>query len=145
MLFRSQGRIYQALEELHRSVRGHKGAQGQIEAMQEEMREVINDLQQRRLNERTLQKQERIFQRMLEASRSIHSRGFKEDREATGGRDQPYSGPPGMPADRGQMPDALREAMRRALEGSYPDEYRTLLQRYYEQVYDDAMRAERAP
>ncbi len=140
-----QGRIYQALEELHRSVRGHKGAQGQIEAMQEEMREVINDLQQRRLNERTLQKQERIFQRMLEASRSIHSRGFKEDREATGGRDQPYSGPPGMPADRGQMPDALREAMRRALEGSYPDEYRTLLQRYYEQVYDDAMRAERAP
>lgn len=140
-----QGRIYQALEELHRSARGHKGAQGQIEAMQEEMREVINELQQRRLNERTLQKQERIFQRMLEASRSIHSRGFKEDREATGGRDQPYSGPPGMPDDRGQVPDALREAMRRALEGPYPNEYRILLQRYYEQVYDDAMRAEGAP
>lgn len=140
-----QGRIYQALEELHRSMRGHKGAQRQIESIQEEMREVLGDLQQRRLDARTLQKQERVFQRMLDASRSIHSRGFKEEREAIGGTDQPYSGPPGMPSDLGQVPDVLRQAMRQALEGTYPAEYRALLQRYYEQVYEDAMRAEGAP
>ncbi|MGB1717135.1 MAG: DUF4175 family protein [Candidatus Latescibacterota bacterium] len=140
-----QERVYQALQELHKSMRGHKGAQGQIEAIQEEMREVLGDLQQRRLNARTLEKQERIFQRMLESSRSIHSRGFKEDREATGGRDQPYSGPPGMPEDLGQVPDVLRQAMRQALEGAYPAEYRHLLERYYEQVYEDALQMEGAP
>jgi hypothetical protein len=134
-----QGRLYQALEDLQRSMRGHKGAQGQIEAIKEEMREVLGDLQQRRLNQRTLQKQERIFQRMLDASRSIHSRGFKDEREARGGQDQPYAGPPGLSEDLGQTPDLLRQAMRRALEGNYPAEYRALLQRYYEQVYEDAM------
>ena len=82
---------------------------------------------------------------MLESSQSIHSRGFKEDREATGGRDQPYSGPPGMPEDLGQVPDVLREAMRQALEGAYPAEYRLLLERYYEQVYEDALQVEGAP
>lgn len=140
-----QERVYQALQELHKSMRGHKGAQGQIEAIQEEIREVLGDLQQRRLNARTIEKQERIFQRMLESSRSIHSRGFKEDREATEGRDQPYSGPPGMPEDLGQVPDVLRQAMRQALEGAYPAEYRLLLERYYQQVYEDAIQMERAP
>ena len=120
-------------------MRGHKGAQGQIEAIKEEMREVLGDLQQRRLNQRTLQKQERIFQRMLDASRSIHSRGFKDEREARGGQDQPYAGPPWLSEDLGQTPDLLRQAMRRALEGNYPAEYSALLQRYYEQVYEDAM------
>ncbi len=134
-----QGRIYQELEDLQRSMRGHKGAQGQIEAIKEEMREVLGQLQQRRLDQRTLQKQERIFQRMLDASRSIHSRGFKEEREARGGEDQPYAGPPGLTEGLGQTPDLLRQAMRRALEGNYPAEYRALLQRYYEQVYEDAM------
>jgi len=134
-----QRQIYQSLEDLQRSMRGHKGAQGQIEAIQKEMREVLDELQQRRLNQRTLQKQERIFQRMLDASRSIHSRGFKEEREARGGEDQPYAGPPGLADDLGQTPDLLRQAMRRALEGDYPVEYRILLQRYYEQVYQDAL------
>ncbi|MFT5087049.1 MAG: hypothetical protein ACI906_004109 [Candidatus Latescibacterota bacterium] len=137
-----QRRIYQALEDLQRSMRGHKGAEGQIEAIQEEMREVLGELQQRRLDQRTLQKQERIFQRMLDASRSIHSRGFKEERQARGGEDQPYAGPPGLSEDLGQMPDLLRQAMRRALEGEYPAEYRVLLQRYYEQVYQDALGTE---
>jgi hypothetical protein len=137
-----QRRIYQALEALQQSMRGHKGAQGRIEKIQEEMREVIGDLQRRRLDSRTLRKQERISQRMLDASRSIHSRGFKEERQAKSGAAPPYAGPPGLPTDLGQAPDLLRRAMRQALQGDYPGEYRALLERYYEQVYQDALGGE---
>ncbi len=134
-----QRRIYQALEKMQQSMRGHKGAQSRIEAIQEEMREVIGDLQRRRLNSRTLRKQERISQRMLDASRSIHSRGFKEERQAKSGLAQSYAGPPGLPEGLGQAPDLLRRAMRQALQGDYPGEYRALLERYYEQVYRDVL------
>ena len=79
---------------------------------------------------------------MLDASRSLHSRGFKEKRQGKIGADQPYTGPTILPSDLGQVPDRWRQALRRALEGPYPDEYHALLKRYYEQVYQDAQERE---
>ena len=132
-----QQRLMQARDELGRSMRGHRGAQQRVAAIEEEMRDVLSDLNQRRLNQRTIRKQERIYQRMLDASRSLHSRGFKEKREGATAADQPYAGPAALPADLGQTPDVWRQALQRAMAGPYPDEYRALLRRYYDQIYRD--------
>jgi len=137
-----QTRLLQQLDEIGRSLRGHRGAQQRVEEIEKEIREVLADLSRRRLDQRTLQKQERIYQRMLDASRSLHSRGFKEKRQGKIGADQPYTGPTRLPSDLGQVPDRWRQALRRALEGPYPDEYHALLKRYYEQVYQDAQERE---
>ena len=134
--------LMQALDEIARSLRGHRGAQQRVRAIQEEMRDVLADLQRGRLNQRTRQNQERIYQRMLDASRSIHSRGFEEKRRSITATDQPYAGPVAVPADRGQTPDLWREALRQALAGPYPEEYRALLRRYYDQIYQDLQERE---
>ncbi len=133
---RQQG-LMQALDEIARSLRGHRGAQQRVQAIQDEMRGVLADLQRRRLTQRTRRNQERIYQRMLDASRSIHSRGFDEKRRSITADDQPYAGPTALPANRGQSPDLWREALRQALAGPYPEEYRALLRRYYDQIYQD--------
>ena len=129
--------LMQALDEIARSLRGHRGAQQRVQAIQDEMRDVLADLQRGRLTQRTRQNQERIYQRMLDASRSIHSRGFDEKRRSITATDQPYAGPTALPANRGQTPDLWREALRQALAGPYPEEYRALLRRYYDQIYQD--------
>ncbi|MDE2814483.1 MAG: hypothetical protein OXM01_15750, partial [Gemmatimonadota bacterium] len=129
--------LMQALDEIAHSLRGHRGAQQRVQAIQDEMRDVLADLQRGRLTQRTRQNQERIYQRMLDASRSIHSRGFDEKRRSITATDQPYAGPTALPADRGQTPDLWREALRQALAGPYPEEYRALLRRYYDQIYQD--------
>ena len=129
--------LMQALDEIARSLRGHRGAQQRVQAIREEMRDVLADLQRGRLTQRTRQNQERIYQRMLDASRSIHSRGFDEKRRSITATDQPYAGPTTLPADREQTPDLWREALRQALAGPYPEEYRALLRRYYDQIYQD--------
>ena len=134
--------LMQALDEISRSLRGHRGAQQRVQAIQEEMRDVLADLQRGRLNQRTRQNQERIYQRMLDASRSIHSRGFDEKRRSITATDQPYAGPTALPADREQTPDLWREALRQALAGPYPEEYRALLRRYYDQIYQDLQERE---
>jgi len=133
-----QRRIFAALQELQRAARGHRGAQQRIGAIEEEMKEVLTDMERRRLNPRTLNSQNRILQRMLDAGRSLHTQGFEEKRRSADGQDRAYAGPAWLPEDLGQSYDHLREAMRRALEGPYPDEYRTLIRRYYEQLYQDA-------
>ena len=137
-----QNRLMQALGELGRSLRGNRGAQQRVDAIEKDIREVLTDLGHLRLDQRTLQNQERIYQRMLDASRSLHSRGFKEKRQGKTGADQPYAGPTALPMDLGQVPDRWRQALREALEGPYPDEYHALLKRYYEQVYQDAQERE---
>ena len=129
--------LMQALDEVARSLRGHRGAQQRVQAIQDEMRDVLADLQRGRLTQRTRQNQERIYQRMLDASRSIHSRGFDEKRRSITATDQPYAGPTTLTADREQTPDLWREALRQALAGPYPEEYRALLRRYYDQIYQD--------
>ena len=134
--------LMRALDEIARSLRGHRGAQQRVQAIQEEMRDVLADLQRGRLTQRTRQNQERIYQRMLDASRSIHSRGFDEKRRSITADDQPYAGPTALPANRGQSPDLWREALRQALAGPYPEEYRVLLRRYYDQIYQDLQERE---
>ena len=129
--------LMQALDEISRSLRGHRGAQQRVQAIRDEVRDVLADLQRGRLTQRTRQNQERIYQRMLDASRSIHSRGFDEKRRSITATDQPYAGPTTLPTDRGQTPDLWREALRQALAGPYPEEYRALLRRYYDQIYQD--------
>ena len=133
-----QRRLYEALQELRREARGHRGAQQRIGAIEKEMEEVLADMQRSRLSQRTLENQNRILQRMLDASRSIHTRGFDEEkRQSESGLDHPFAGPAWIPDDLGQSYDRLREALKHALQGPYPDEYRTLIQRYYEQLYQD--------
>ena len=134
--------LMQALDEIVRSLRGHRGAQQRVQAIREEMRDVLADLQRGRLNQRTRQNQDRIYQRMLDASRSIHSRGFEEKRRSITATDQPYAGPAAVPSDREQTPDLWREALRQALAGPYPEEYRALLRRYYDQIYQDLQERE---
>ena len=74
---------------------------------------------------------------MLDASRSIYSRGLKKKRQSETGADSDYAGPMWIPEDLGQRPDLWREAMKRALAGNLPREYRELVRRYYESVYAD--------
>ncbi len=129
--------LMQALGEIARSLRGHRGAQQRVRTIQKEMEDVLADLQRGRLTQRTRQNQERLYQRMLDASRSIHSRGFEEKRRSIAGTTPPYAGPTTLPTDRGQPPDLWRDALREALAGPYPEEYRAVLRRYYDQIYQD--------
>lgn len=85
------------------------------------------------------------MQRMLDASRSIHTQGQEEKRRAESGQDQGYSGPGALPADLGQAYDQLRGAMKRALEGPYPEEDRALIEQYDERVYQDLLGRQEQP
>ena len=132
-----QRRIQQALAEVERSLRGQRSLQERVGAIQKEMRSVLAGMERRRADPRVLQGQERILQRLLDASRSIHARGFEKRRRSEQGEQRAFTGPGWLPVDLGQRPDAWREAMRRALAAGYPPEYRELIRRYYESVYQD--------
>ena len=133
--------LMQALDEVARSLRGHRGAQQRVQAIQDEMRDVLADLQRGRLTQRTRQNQERIYQRMLDASRSIHSRGFDEKRRSITATDQPYAAQPPCPPIAGRRPTCGAKPCAKRSPVLILRKYRALLRRYYDQIYQDLQAA----
>ncbi|MFC1527044.1 DUF4175 family protein, partial [Candidatus Latescibacterota bacterium] len=103
-----QRRVYRALEELEREVRGHRGMERRVEAIRKEMDSLLRDMERSRPQPRVVQSQERILQRMLDASRSIYSRGFEKKRRSESATERAFSGPDWLPPDLGQSRDRLR-------------------------------------
>ncbi len=132
-----QQRIYRALGEVGKSLRGQRSLEGRVEEIRKDMESVLSRLRRNAADPLVRKGQQRILQRMLDASRSIRSRGFEKRRRSETAQQQRYNGPDWIPADLGQQPDALADAMRRALAGEYPVEYRQLIRRYFETVYQD--------
>jgi len=132
-----QRRIFRALAELEREIRGHRGMEKRVGEIRREMEGVLREMTRSQPRPQVARSQERILQRMLDASRSIHSRGFEKKRRSETGADLAYEGPAWLPVDLGQSRDRLREAMRAALAADHRPEYRKLIQRYFELMYGD--------
>src|SRR5690606_34674522 len=102
----------------------------------EGMRAVERELRGGHLSQETLQRQQNILQRLLEAERSVNQRGREERREGETGRDRPDPDRP----DRLDTPDGpadrLRRDLIRALESGYAPDYQDLIKRYFEQLQD---------
>ncbi|MBN2169846.1 MAG: hypothetical protein JW819_00835 [Candidatus Krumholzibacteriota bacterium] len=102
---------------------------GRLDQIEEDMREVERDLASGRIDEDTRRRQERIFERLLDAQRSVHKRDYKRRRESrTADEIAPL-----WPGD-GELPDPLaklRDEIRRGLGGAAPPEYEALIQEYY--------------
>jgi len=129
-----QEAVRRSVEEMTREVRGGSGIRARLEELEREMREVIKDLSRQQVDPKTIQRQERILSRMLEAMRSIHERDEEKRRKAEVGRDRPYSGPLSLPEGLGEKRDLLREQMEKALKAGYGERDQEVIRRYFESL-----------
>jgi hypothetical protein len=81
-LAEQQRNIRRQLEELENRYKETKGRTGSLEGVGELMKDVEKEMEQQRLNDRVTDKQLQIEQRLLDAERSMHQKGFKKKRKA---------------------------------------------------------------
>lgn len=115
---------------------------GSLDRILEEMQDVEKDLEAGRLTDETLRRQEKIFERLLDAQRSLHRQDFKRERQNRTGDDLAPLWPEGFEGD--DPLEALREAIRRGLGEELPPEYEELIREYYRGLLDD-QRGENLP
>ena len=102
----------------------------------DEMEEVIRDIEGGTLDENTLQKEERILSRLLDAQRSIHSRDYEKKRTSETAAEM-YSDARGVPESRPQS-QMLREEIRRAMALKAPGEFEDLIRLYFRALAEEA-------
>ncbi|MBM4117647.1 hypothetical protein FJ251_07850 [bacterium] len=116
---------------------------GRLDKIVEDMQEVERDLEAGRLDAETLRRQEKIFERLLDAQRSVQRRDFKPERRSESAGELAPLWPD---AEDGRDPLAkLREEIRRGLGEAAPPEYEELIQEYYRSLLERQDSAEPLP
>ena len=129
-LAQQQEQIKQQLKELNRNPELRGKALGDLNRIAEQMEESIRELQQFRANRNLQQRQQEILTRLLDASRSLNTRGRERRRESRSGEEIERESPREFTPD--ERADELRRDLIRALESGYAPDYEELIKRYFE-------------
>lgn len=109
---------------------------GDLENLAKEMAQVAKQMESGSINQKMIEKQQKILSRMLDASMAIRQEKFQKEREAKSGKTISRLSPP----------DGLKEAQKTLVEevleslniNAISDDYRKIIQNYYKKVQKDA-------
>ncbi|MDO9548041.1 MAG: hypothetical protein Q7J65_03640, partial [Candidatus Marinimicrobia bacterium] len=133
-----QQQLRKSLEDLQNELAGSSGQSGDLGGIAKDMDDVIKDLQQNRVLRKTLERQQRILSRLLDAQKSLRTQDFKKERKSVTGADVYRESPGELPADLGERRTVLRENLEQALKEGYSREYEELIRQYFELISTEA-------
>lgn len=125
-----QEQIRNDLRQMNRNRDARNKMLGDLNRIADQMMETIEELQQNRVSQRTVQRQQQILTRMLEASRSLEQRGEDEKREGRSAEEILRMSPAALPQN--EQLERMRRDLIRALESGYSTDYEALIRRYFD-------------
>jgi hypothetical protein len=125
-----QEQIRNELRQLNRNRDARNKLLGDLNRVADQMMETIEELHQNRVSRRTIQRQQQIMTRLLEASRSLEQRGKDDKREGRSAEEIMRESPAALPLS--EQLERMRRDLIRALESGYSSDYETLIRRYFE-------------
>ncbi len=136
-----QEQIRNQLKEMSRNRQFQNEVLGDLNRIAEQMEETIRELQQQRVNRRTIERQQQILTRLLDATRSLQERGKEKRRESRSGEDVLRTSPEELTPE--EKAEKLRRDLIRALESGYAPDYEELIKRYFELLQKQTEQAPR--
>ena len=133
-LMQQQQALQQSLEDLLGNNPSKKGSG--LEKAKQDMEEVIKDFKKRKINQRTIERQEKILSRMLDSQRSMTQRDLSKKRKSGEAENFLYIGPDGLPIDYGERKLILMEAMDKALKQGYSQDYNKMIRKYFQTLQE---------
>jgi hypothetical protein len=127
-----QEAMRKSMDELLNEFGNRSDILGRLDQLGDEMKKVVDDLTQRQVDQRTIDRQQRILSRMLDAQKSIRRRDYSRRRQSRPGETVIRISPGELPSDTGSLEDLLRRDLLRALAEDYPRAYEDLIRAYFQ-------------
>ena len=131
-----QEKMRNELRQMARDKNSRNKVLGDLNRIADQMMESIEELQQNHVSRRTVERQEQILTRLLEASRSMQERGKDNKREGKTAEEILRLSPADLPPS--ERLERLRKDLIRALETGYSSDYQALIRRYFELLQQDS-------
>lgn len=114
---------------------GDRSAADKLQKIADEMSEVISQMKSSgQIRPETIQRQERILSRLLEAQRSTNERDKEEQREAKSGENVSQQSPRELDLSTPEGREKLQQELQRARESGYSKDYDALIRKYLEKL-----------
>jgi Domain of unknown function (DUF4175) len=134
-LAQQQDIIRKSLQQLNKEAQQSgqsKTIPADLNEIAKKMQEVVKNMQNDDVNEQTLQEQEHILSKLLDAQRSINTRDFEKERESTSGKDVAEKSPPPLDLSSQNSQNKVRDALINSVQEGYSKDYEELIKKYYE-------------
>jgi hypothetical protein len=126
-----QQALAQQMESLSQNNQQISEMMGRMGELSKEMQEVADELKNRQIDERTLERQERILRRLLDAQRSVREREYRKERLSRTAEDSWLTVSPDE-LNLSFSVDEAKEMLLRALKEGYTRDYQQLIRDYFE-------------
>jgi hypothetical protein len=107
---------------------------GDLDKISKDMQEVIEEMKNKNVNENTVQKQERILSRLLDAQRSMRERDFEKQRKSNTGQDFTRESPKDIDFNLLNNKNRLQQDLLKAIESGFAKDYETIIRKYFESI-----------
>lgn len=134
-----QAALRKSMEQLQQEFGERSDVLGRLGQIGEDMKTVTEDLQNRNVSRRTINRQQRILQRLLDAQKSVKKQDYSRKRKAETGKYYRAIGPNGLPVDLGEKNKQIQRDLLRALKEGYSKDYQDLIKKYFETLMKETM------
>jgi hypothetical protein len=136
-----QRALQRAMEQMHDQSGERSDVLGRLDKIAEEMKEVADAMSQMRLDRKTIERQQRILSRMLDASKSMREKEYSRQRKAEVGKEYVRRSPSGQQETEDERKARLSRDLMRALQEGYAPDYEKLIEAYFKALNqrDDAV------
>ena len=129
-----QEAIRRGLEETMQKLGKGGGTLGNMGNVADEMKKVEQDLRGGRITQETVERQQRILSRMLDAPRSVEKRDYSRKRQSRPGVDVVRSSPGALSPELLKTRPSLAALLARAGRDPVAPRYRALVDEYFQSV-----------
>jgi len=110
---------------------------GRLDKTLEEMHKVIKDLQEKNINQETIERQQHILSRMLDLQHSVRKRDYSNKRLSTTGKEIIRTSPEELYFDKSSLEKQIRRDILRLSEEGYTKQFQKLIREYYHLLFQE--------
>ncbi|TFH01033.1 MAG: hypothetical protein E4H13_05920 [Calditrichales bacterium] len=126
-----QAAIRKSLEEMASGMQKRSDILGDLDHMAGEMEQVVKEMQGMQLDRKTIDRQQKILSRMLDAQKSVREKEYSKQRLAESGKTYQRKSPAPLADQEDARLKQLKRELIRALQEGYNPDYEKLIERYF--------------
>ncbi|HVP57969.1 MAG TPA: hypothetical protein VMU02_07700 [bacterium] len=126
-----QEMVKKGLEDLSGQYGNQTEILGRMDDLAQEARRVVEDLKKQSVSEETIQRQQKILTRMLDAQKSLRKRDYSQRRRSRPGENYQVASPPPLSIEERER--VVRDLLYKG-RGYYPPEYEELIRAYFKAI-----------
>ncbi len=129
-----QEALRKSLEQLNGEMSEQSDVLGDLDKIGEDMEKVVKELTAMKIDRKTIERQQKILSRMLDAQKSVREREYSHQRKAEVGKDYTRKRPSKLMDATDEERARLKRELKQALEEGYSADYEKLIEEYFRQL-----------